>query len=968
MSMRMKAIVWIAAIMMGMTGVSYVLGLFFAQQGLTETMEKDLEFARDIADDFISAKVDLMKSDAWTVAERLNHAESIAETETTLTEQFALYPDFVAFTVFDKDGIIAKCGSPTTDPTLLGESKYLDAAFGGDTVISTTRLTTSDTGSKTLVFHICVPLNNTRVLSVSIPGQTFSDLLLSHKLWKTGHIFILDEEGTVIASKKRDSVQNRINFTKLGDDNENARELSRFATQAINTEQGNTRYIYNGEERFCSYKKLSNSSIGWILALVAPLPESPAAGIKWDLLLSTLLLLIIGVAIAIVSSNTVARPYQKIREQKQHLEELRQVAESASEAKSSFLANMSHEMRTPLNAIIGLSELTLGSERIDDESHQNVEKVYNAGMNLLGIVNDILDLSKIESGKFEIIEDDYDIPSLINDTAIVNMVRIGSKPIKFNIDPSPDLPNRMRGDELRLKQIFNNLLSNAFKYTENGSVDWRLYTERDEGGLWLVSEVKDSGIGIRPEDIKRLFENYNQVDTRSNRKIEGTGLGLSITKSLAQLMGGDIFVESEYGKGSTFTLRVRQGDVGSPPIGPKVSENLKSFDFTASKRARNEKLARVYIPYARVLVVDDVATNLDVARGILKPYGITVDCVTNGQAAIDVIRAGEPAYDAIFMDHMMPGMDGIEATRIIREEIGSDYAKSIPILALTANAIAGNDEMFLKAGFQAFLTKPIDIMVMDGAVRRWVRNKEKEEAWLEENGQTQGERRLGVERRSGVDRRKGGDRRASQGGGMAEPASKAPLFANAKIEGLDIELGIARFAGDEDIYMDVLRSYYENTPELLETLAGTDISDLPSYAVTVHGIKSSSRSIGAESVGSKAEALEKAAKAGNSDFVNAENGGFVEEARALLVEIGKFFDSYSDSPLQRKASPDAEALSKLLGACEAFDMDSADEAMDELEKYTYESGGELIGWLRKQLDVLDFNGMAERLRGATDQK
>jgi signal transduction histidine kinase/DNA-binding response OmpR family regulator len=449
------------------------------------------------------------------------------------------------------------------------------------------------------------------------------------------------------------------------------------------------------------------------------------------------------------------------------LEELNVVAQSAASAKSNFLANMSHEMRTPLNAIIGFSELSLSSGELKGESATSIAKVYNSGVTLLGLVNDILDLSKIEAGKFEVVPANYDLPSLINDTVNLNIMRIGEKPIIFDLEVEGTLFSTLYGDELRIKQVFNNLLSNAFKYTRKGRVSWSISAEREGDKVWLISEITDSGIGIKPEDVNKLFMDYNQLDVRSNRAVEGTGLGLAITKNLVHMMDGTIEVESTYSVGTTFHVRLCQGFVSDTPIGDEVAKNLKQFKYFDEKRMRSEKLIRIHLPYARVLIVDDVPVNLDVARGMMQPYQMQIDCVTSGEEAIELIQSEEVHYNAIFMDHMMPGMDGIEATRIIREDIGSEYAKSIPIIALTANAIEGNEEIFLGKGFQAFLSKPIDIQRMDQVIRKWVRDRELEKKLAEEKAKRTYERdgekfpdlREGDERRKQGDRREMGERR-----------------------------------------------------------------------------------------------------------------------------------------------------------------------------------------------------------------
>ncbi|MCL2154098.1 MAG: transporter substrate-binding domain-containing protein [Leptospirales bacterium] len=403
-----------------------------------------------------------------------------------------------------------------------------------------------------------------------------------------------------------------------------------------------------------------------------------------------------------------------------------EVAKAASRSKSAFLANMSHEMRTPMNVIVGLTDLMLEEEDPSVNLKDNLKKISTAGNTLLGLINDVLDISKIEAGKLELMPVQYEMPSLLNDIITLNIIRIESKPITFRLDINEDLLCNLYGDDLRVKQIINNLLSNAFKYTQKGTVSLGINCEREGDENVLLSVwVSDTGIGIREEDLKKLFTDYNQVDTLANRRIEGTGLGLSITKMLVEHMNGEISVESEYGKGSTFRFHIRQKFVSDKVIGTETIENLRNFRYSDKRKRAHEKFVRPDLSYASVLVVDDMPNNLDVAKALLGKYKIRVDCIATGQEAINRIIAGEPIYDAIFMDHMMPVMDGVEATAKIRA-IGTKYAKAIPIIALTANAIAGNEQMFLNNDFQAFLAKPINIMSLDSIVQRWVRDKSRE--------------------------------------------------------------------------------------------------------------------------------------------------------------------------------------------------------------------------------------------------
>jgi PAS domain S-box-containing protein len=610
----------------------------------------------------------------------------------------------------------------------------------------------------------------------------------------------------------------------------------------------------------------------------------------------------------------------------------KEAAEAASRAKSVFLATMSHEIRTPLNAIIGLSEIQLQQD-LPEKTREDLEKIFNSGSALLGIINDILDISKIETGNFELIPVEYDTPSLINDTVQLNIVRIGSKPITFKLNIDDTIPRRLIGDELRIKQILNNLLSNAFKYTREGTVTMRLHWEEQGENALMFFSIIDTGQGIKKEDLDKLFSEYTQLDTQINRKIEGTGLGLSITKKLVEMMAGTITVESEYGKGSVFTVRIPQRIVDKKSIGLEVVKNLQSFRFIETRRFRSKNLVRTHMPYGRVLVVDDVITNLDVARGLMLPYGLTIDCVQSGQEAIDRIRKKAVIYDAVFMDHMMPEMDGIETTRIIRNEINTEYAKTVPIIALTANALAGNEDIFMSAGFNAFIAKPIDIMRLDVILNQWVRDKQGNETlWKMEAAEETG------------------------------ATSANGLLNQKKIEGIDLEKGLKRY-GNEMVYVKILRSYMVHTPELLEKLRSLSRETLGEYAIAVHGLKGASYGICAEKIGKQAEGLEMAAKAGDYEGVRDENLGFIGRVETLLTDIKYALENNAEqgSAKQKAAAPDQVLLEKLLDASKRFKSTVMEDVLAELEEYEYESGGDLVKWLREQIDNLEYDAIRERL-------
>ncbi|MDR0671612.1 MAG: hypothetical protein LBF64_04790, partial [Oscillospiraceae bacterium] len=631
MPIRVKIILVIMLIVMVITLANLGMSLIFTQSNLVETVKSDIEVIGDIADELISTKIALLKADVFSVSQYLLNMPD-EDLELLLADQLDSYEMFMALTVFDRRGIVAASGLTPAPLSLLGSSS-IEKAFAGESVISTTRRDPSGV----LVFDVCVPMG-ARVLSATVPGDLFSNLLSDFQIWETGNIFILDGEGTMIANIRPFMVEERRNYIEEAKADPSIRQMGAFFTKMILGGRGIGEYDYQGVERICFYTSITESRVGWVLGVAAPLPESPAARVQQGLVFAALIFLALGLLASLLLSGSMAKPFNKINEQNERLAELNEVAKNASEAKSRFLANTSHEMRTPLNAIIGLSELILNEETADGEIRENLEKIHNSGATLLGIVNDLLDISKIESGKFELIPVEYDVPSMINDTISLNIIRIGDKSIRFVPIIDPELPSRIFGDELKVKGIFNNLLSNAFKYTKEGTVEWRLSCERDGENIWLISSVKDSGIGIRPEDVERLFSDYNQVDTKSNRTIEGTGLGLAITKRVTEMMDGRITVTSEYGSGSVFSVRFRQGFVTDVPIGRSVTEHLEHFEYLEQKRTNNAKLVRIKLPYAKVLVVDDVSTNLDVAKGMMKAYGMRVDCVTSGPQAIELVR------------------------------------------------------------------------------------------------------------------------------------------------------------------------------------------------------------------------------------------------------------------------------------------------------------------------------------------
>ncbi len=398
-----------------------------------------------------------------------------------------------------------------------------------------------------------------------------------------------------------------------------------------------------------------------------------------------------------------------IRENMDEMERLMHEAEASNEAKSAFLANMSHEIRTPMNAICGMADMLL-DEQLSEQGRECAVTIKSSGDGLLSIINDILDFSRIESGKMPITPEEYYFASLVHDVMSMMDVRVKDKPVELIAEVSDDVPSRLYGDTGRIKQILVNIMGNAVKFTHTGTVTLGISWKAEDAGEGRLSfRVTDTGIGIKQEDMEKLFDAFEQVDMKKNRGVEGTGLGLSICKLLVESMGGHISVESEYGKGSTFIFDIVQKVIDATPC--EYSKNKKNV-------ARKQFAVDFKASEARVLVVDDNKVNLRVAAGLLKKFGIMPDLVSNGQDCVDMIR-GQAQYDLVFMDHMMPEMDGIEATELIRAT-GTAYTDALPVIALSANAVKDMEKQFLAGGMNDFLPKPIDLAALAETLRRWL--------------------------------------------------------------------------------------------------------------------------------------------------------------------------------------------------------------------------------------------------------
>ncbi|MCL2722117.1 MAG: response regulator [Treponema sp.] len=509
-------------------------------------------------------------------------------------------------------------------------------------------------------------------------------------------------------------------------------------------------------------------------------------------------------------------------------------AEAASKSKSSFLANMSHEIRTPMNAIMGVTDILMQNETLSDEVTDGLEKIYASSEMLLGIINDILDFSKIEAGKLDIIIAPYKVASMINDAVHLNMMRIGNRPIKFELNIDETISANLIGDELRIKQILNNILSNAFKYTDAGKVTMTVKYETDPT-YRLVLSVKDTGHGMTQEQLKRLFDEYSRFSENSKRSIEGTGLGLSILHRLVNLMNGEVRVESELNKGTTVTIWLPQASEGSDILGAETAENLQNFRISYIGHREKARIKREPMPYGSVLIVDDTETNLFVAVKLMNFYKLQIETAINGQEAVKKVKVGKE-YDIIFMDHMMPEMDGIEATQILR---GFGYTK--PIIALTANAVAGQADIFLENGFDDFISKPLDVYHLDSILIKHIRDKQPLE--------------------------------------VIEAARKQYFNADININN-DMQANM-----DSMLLESFVRDARKAVALLDEFLLKSDFENeesLHKYTICVHGMKSTLGAINDLQLSEIAHKLEKAGRDRDIKYIKEATSGFINDLRLLL--------------------------------------------------------------------------------------
>ena len=550
----------------------------------------------------------------------------------------------------------------------------------------------------------------------------------------------------------------------------------------------------------------------------------------------------LGTALAVGLMFLLVMAIVKTGQDLMNSEKKKQQAIMAKEAQAKFLANMSHEIRTPINAVIGMNEMIL-RENEDVTIREYALNIKSASNMLLELVNDILDFSKIESGQLELVEDTYTLVSMIQDEKLLLNARVVGKPITTRIEVDPNLPSKLRGDELRIKQILTNLLSNAVKYTKQGTVTLNVHFQwLDEDTITLHFVVEDTGVGIKQEDLPQLFDKFKRLDLSMNRNVEGTGLGLNIAKQLVEQMQGSLTVESEYGKGSTFRFSVPQKVMDKSAIG--IFEE-------AVRESRNEEQEAAELftaPNASVLVVDDNQMNLKLMRALIKRTKIQVDTALSGKECLELTR--QKRYHLIFMDHMMPEMDGVETLRVLRSE-QKNPNKDTKVAALTANAIAGCREIYLGYGFDDYLSKPIQADKLDQVLIRF----------LPQELVHLGNQRMEI---------------------AESPKEMQDILT------IDRELGLTYCLNMEDFYRETLQAFYEQAEEYLPQL-DTHFTNRnwKEYGVITHALKGNALNIGASVFFKLSLQHEMAGKEENEEFILKEYPYYKESLKKLMEKIKK---------------------------------------------------------------------------------
>ena len=732
-----------------------------------------------------------------------------------------------------------------------------------------------DTGKlkKGLLMRV-VPLSRLEQKLVFLKGE-----------YESIEISIIDKDGNYIIHGKSLKNSNFFEYYKSYN-NVTIEEYDKFRKEIIGGTGSMIIKNSKGEDCVLSYIPLGSLKVWYLLAYIPKDDLVVSRVVDWLLLGIVSVVLII----LLVFNFVVLMIYNR------KLSEAAEKANQANDAKSYFLSTMSHDIRTPMNAILGLNEMVLRDSH-DDKIISYSESIRTAGNTLLGLINDILDFSKIEAGKMDIINVDYSFASMLND--LVNMVqkKAEDKGLSFNLDIDREIPTVLHGDEIRIKQVITNILSNAVKYTKEGSITFHAGFEKLPDGsdsIMLKISVADTGIGIKPEDMDKLFKAFERIEEKRNRNIEGTGLGMTIAQSFLAMMGSHLQVESKYGEGSVFSFNLEQKVIKWDPVGDYEDA------FRQSLGERHGYREKFTAPHAKVLVVDDTPVNLTVFTSLLSRTKIQIDTAGSGDEAVQMYKNRH--YDVIFLDHMMPNKDGIETLAEMRglKDTPND---GTPVICLTANAISGMREMYIKAGFDDYITKPIDPDRLESLLLTYLPK----------------------------------GKIAPPDGDTDEEDVLIPDFVFT-IPELDVGSGLSH-CGSSQAYMTTLKMYLDTATDNADAIEKFwKDGDLKNTTIRVHALKSTSRVIGALSLGDHAAALEKAGDMEDTEKLEKELPLLLDEYRKLVSAL----EPLNDEEEQERGDDTRpfisdeylnEAYTALSEFCASYDFDSVAHVVESLSAY-----------------------------------
>ena len=722
------------------------------------------------------------------------------------------------------------------DPTVRDWYKEAVAAGGQPLVVNP--YVDAQTGN--VIISVCKALTDTNnVLGLDLTLTDVQKTVEGIQIDGNGYGFVLNYDGTVVAH--HDSSEKGKNYSEDPDKKE-------IYERIMSVDKGCFEMVIDG--KICTVF-VDSVHDQWHLAIVVE--KSALMKNTWNVLIVSVF---IGLFVFALISIFYIAGYRHERKVNKRMEEMKATeqkreyeakilqlekaaADTANKAKSDFLADMSHEIRTPINAVLGMNEMILRESK-DEQILEYSTNIKSAGNTLLSIINNILDFSKIEDGKMTLVPAEFDTAEFI--TNLVNTIseRARAKGLEFVTEIDESVPSKLYGDDVRISQIVMNLLTNAVKYTERGSVTLRMKNNGiTDGSVKLRVEVSDTGIGIKDEDLSKLFESFKRIEEKRNRHIEGTGLGISIVCKLLAMMDSKLEVESQYAIGSTFGFNLKLRVTDPEPVG-KYEEKRKSV-------LSHDEEAHIYAPKARILVTDDNGMNLKVAINFMKIFGITPVTCSSGAETIELMR--QEKFDIVFLDHMMPNMDGIETLKVLKDEA---LLGGAVVIALTANAVVGAEAQYLSAGFDGYLSKPITVNDIEKTLKKYL------PAGVIENG-----------------------------------ASEAPGVKSSKLSldklralGLNVDAALVYTCNDEDFYMELLTDYAESAADKCHDLSAyLENGDIKNYEILVHSLKSASKTVGADGVSEQARALEEASRNKDMSFVNEHHGAFVESFTSLAEKI-----------------------------------------------------------------------------------